>query len=228
MKKGLFLSIIAVAMLASCSKTLPQPEEITVNPNPLTVVGDKVNADITGTFPAKKFAKKGVLTVTPVLKYDGQESVGESVTYVGEKVKENGKVVNKKNGGKYSQSCSFDYVPAMDKSELYLRFTAKIGKKEIGIPDLKVADGLMATAKLAKASDNKAAITPDKFQRVIQEMQEADIKFLIQQSNLRNSETGSQEMKDLRAAIKEADSNEKKALTNLKLAAMPARKVVLI
>ena len=44
MKKGLFLSIIAVAMLASCSKTLPQPEEITVNPNPLTVVGDKVNA----------------------------------------------------------------------------------------------------------------------------------------------------------------------------------------
>ena len=104
MKKGLFLSIIAVAMLASCSKTLPQPEEITVNPNPLAVVGDKVNADITGTFPAKKFAKKGVLIVTPVLKYAGQESVGESVTYVGEKVKENGKVVNKKNGGKYSQS----------------------------------------------------------------------------------------------------------------------------
>lgn len=217
MKKGLFLSIIAVAMLASCSKTLPQPEEITVNPNPLTVVGDKVNADITGTFPAKKFAKKGVLTVTPVLKYDGQESVGESVTYVGEKVKENGKVVNKKNGGKYSQSCSFDYVPTMDKSELYLRFTAKIGKKEIEILDLKVADGLMATAKLAKASDNKAAITPDKFQRVIQEMQEADIKFLIQQSNLRNSETGSQEMKDLRAAIKEADSNEKKAINKLEV-----------
>lgn len=217
MKKGLFLSIIAVAMLASCSKTLPQPEEITVNPNPLTVVGDKVNADITGTFPAKKFAKKGVLTVTPVLKYAGQESVGESVTYVGEKVKENGKVVNKKNGGKYSQSCSFDYVPAMDKSELYLRFTAKIGKKEIEIPDLKVADGLMATAKLAKASDNKAAITPDKFQRVIQEMQEADIKFLIQQSSLRNSETGSQEMKDLRAAIKEADSNEKKAINKLEV-----------
>ena len=101
MKKGLFLSLIAaVAMLASCSKTLPQPEEINVNPSPLTVVGNKVNADITGTFPVKKFAKKGVLTVTPVLKYEGGEAVGTPVTYVGEKAKENGTTVSYKEGGK--------------------------------------------------------------------------------------------------------------------------------
>ena len=182
MKKGLFLSLIAaVAMLASCSKTLPQPEEINVNPSPLTVVGNKVNADITGTFPVKKFAKKGVLTVTPVLKYEGGEAVGTPVTYVGEKAKENGTMVSYAEGGKYSQSCSFDYVPAMDKSELYLRFTAKVGNKEVEVPELKVADGLVATVKLAKACDNKSVVTPDKFQRVIQQMQEADIKFLIQQ-----------------------------------------------
>ena len=180
MKKGLFLSLIAaVAMLASCSKTLPQPEEINVNPSPLTVVGNKVNADITGTFPVKKFAKKGVLTVTPVLKYEGGEAVGTPVTYVGEKAKENGTTVSYKEGGKYSQSCSFDYVPAMDKSELYLRFTAKVGNKEVEVPELKVADGLVATVKLAKACDNKSVVTPDKFQRVTQQMQEADIKFLI-------------------------------------------------
>ena len=112
MKKGLFFSLIAaVALLASCNKSLPEPDQITVNPNPLVKVGNKVDAQITGTFPAKKFAKKGVLVVTPVLKYAGQESVGESVTYVGEKAKENGKLVNYKEGGKYSQSCSFDYVP---------------------------------------------------------------------------------------------------------------------
>ena len=175
MKKGLFLSLIAaVAMLASCSKTLPQPEEVTVNPSPLAVVGNKVNADITGTFPVKKFAKKGVLTVTPVLKYEGGEAVGTPVTYVGEKAKENGTMVSYAEGGKYSQSCSFDYVPAMDKSELYLRFTAKVGNKEVEVPELKVADGLVATAKLASACDNKSVVTPDKFQRVIQQMQEAD------------------------------------------------------
>ena len=110
MKKGLFLSLIAaVAMLASCNKTLPNPEQITVNPSPLEVKGGKVNADITGTFPEKKFVKKGVLVVTPVLKYGDQEALGEPVTYVGEKAAENGKTVNYKNGGTYSQSCSFDY-----------------------------------------------------------------------------------------------------------------------
>ena len=218
MKKGLFLSLIAaVAMLASCSKTPPQPEDVTVNPSPLAVVGNKVNAGITGTFPVKKFAKKGVLTVTPVLKYEGGEAVGTPVTYVGEKTKENGTMVSYKEGGKYSQSCSFDYVPAMDKCELYLRFTAKVGNKEVEVPELKVADGLVATAKLAKACDNKSVVTPDKFQRVIQQMQEADIKFLIQQSNLRSSETKSQQMKDLQAAIKEADQNERKAINKLEV-----------
>ena len=218
MKKSLFLvSIIAMAMLTSCGNSLPQPEQVNVNPSPLAVVGNKVNADITGTFPVKKFNKKGILTVTPVLKFDGRELEGEPVVYVGEKVKDNGTVVKFKEGGKYSQSCSFDYDPAMAQSELYLRFTAKIGKKEIEVPELKVADGLVETAKLAQAEDNETVLTADKFQRIIQEMQEADIKFLIQQANLRSSETGSQEMKDLKAAIKDANDNEKKAINKLEV-----------
>ena len=219
MKKGLFLSLIAaVAMLASCNKTLPNPEQITVNPSPLEVKGGKVNADITGTFPEKKFVKKGVLVVTPVLKYGDQEVLGEPVTYVGEKAAENGKTVNYANGGTYSQSCSFDYVPAMRKSELYLRFEGKIGKKEIEIPDLKIADGVVATAELANAKDNKTAATPDKFQRVIQELTEADIKFLIQSSELRSKETKSDEMKALQAAIKDAKEAERKEINKIEVA----------
>ena len=219
MKKGLFFSLIAaVALLASCNKSLPEPDQITVNPNPLVKVGNKVDAQIIGTFPAKKFAKKGVLVVTPVLKYAGQESVGESVTYVGEKAKENGKLVNYKEGGKYSQSCSFDYVPEMRKSELYLRFEARVGKKVIEIPDLKIADGVVATAELAQAKDNKTACTPDKFQRVIQELTEADIKFLIQSANLRTSETKSEAVKALQAAIKDANDAERKEINKIEVA----------
>ena len=218
MKKGLFLSLIAaVAVLASCSKTLPQPEEIKVNPSPLQQKGGKVDATITGMFPAKKFAKKGVLVVTPVLKFGDQEVLGKPVTYVGESAKENGKTVNFKGGGKYSQSCSFDYVPEMKKSELYLRFKATVGKKELEIPDLKVADGVMATSELAKASDNKTAATPDKFQRVIQELTEADIRFLIQQAGLRSSETNSAEMKALQAAIKDAKENDRKEINKIEV-----------
>lgn len=215
MKKSFFFaSVIAMAVLTSCG-TAVQPEQVTVNPSPLTVVGDNVDATITGTFPVKKFSKKAVLTVTPVLKYEGGEAVGEPVTYVGEKAKENGKTVSYKEGAKYSQQASFKYVPAMAKSELYLRFTAKKGNKTVEIPDMKVADGVVATAKLAQAQDVKPQITADKFQRIIQEMQEADIRFLIQQSNLRNSELKTQEMKDLQAAIKDADQDEKKAINKL-------------
>ena len=59
MKKGLFFSLIAaVVVLASCNNSLQNPDQITVNPNPLQKVGAKLDADITGTFPAKKFAKK--------------------------------------------------------------------------------------------------------------------------------------------------------------------------
>ena len=219
MKKGLFLSLIAAAvMLASCNNTLQNPEQINVNPSPLTKVGNKVNAEITGTFPAKKFAKKGVLVVTPVLKYEGKEALGEPVTYVGEKAKENGTTVNYANGGKYTQSCSFNYVPEMKKSELYLRFKATVGKKEIEIPDLKIADGVVATSELASAKDNKTATTPDKFQRVIQELTEADIKFLIQSANLRSSETKSDAVKALQAAIKDANDAERKEINKLEVA----------
>jgi len=218
MKKGLFLSLIAaVALLASCNKTLPNPEQLSVNPNPLVKVGNKVDAEIVGTFPEKKFAKKGVLVVTPVLKFAGQEVLGESVTYVGEKAKENGKTVNYREGGKYRQNCSFDYVPAMRQSELYLRFEARVGKKVIEIPDLKVADGVIATDELADARDNKSATTPDKFQRVIQELTEADIKFLIQSAELRSKETKSDEVKALQAAIKDAKDNEKKEINKIEV-----------
>lgn len=217
MKKSLFfVSVLAAALLTSCGNPVA-PEQVTVNPSPLTVVGDKVNADITGTFPVKKFSKKAIVTITPVLKYEGGEALGEPVTYVGEKAKENGKTVSYKNGARYKQTASFDYVPAMAKSELYLRFTAKNGNKEVTIPDMKVADGVVATAKLADAKEVEPQITADKFQRVIQEMQEADIRFLIQQSNLRSSELKSQEMKDLQAAIKDADKDEKKAINKLEV-----------
>ena len=218
MKKGLFLGLIAaVVMLASCNKTLQKPDEITVNPSPLVLKGGKVDAAITGTFPQKKFAKKGVLTVTPVLKYAGKEALGEPVTYVGEKAKENGKTVNYRNGGKYTQTCSFDYVPEMRVSELYLRFEAKVGKKVIEIPDVKIADGVVSTPELAEAKDNKTACTPDKFQRVIQELTEADIKFLIQSASLRSSETKSESVKALQAAIKDAKDNEKKEINKIEV-----------
>jgi Flp pilus assembly protein TadD len=182
------------------------------------VVGNKVDVDITGTFPVKSFSKKAVLTVTPVLVYEGGEAVAKSYTFVGEKAKENGTTVSYKEGGSFAIKASFDYVPAMAKSELVLRYTLVNGKKTLEIPEQKVADGVVSTAKLVVAEDVKPQVTADKFQRIIQEVQEADIKFLIQQSTLRNSELKSQALKDLTAAIKDADTTANKAINKLEVA----------
>jgi len=219
MKKGLFLSLIAaVVMLASCNKPLPSPSDIQVNPNPLQMKGGKVHADITGTFPAKQFAKKGVLVVTPVLKLeDGTEVLGTPVTYVGEKAKENGKKVSYKNGGSYTQAFDCVYDPRMAASELYLRIEARNGNKEYEVPDIKIADGVVSTPTLATAADNYTAGTPDQFQRVIQALTEADIMFLIQSSDLRSSEKKSEAVRALEAAIRDANADERKAINHIEI-----------
>lgn len=216
MKKSLFFVVAgALALLAtSCNKPLQQPENVTCNPNPLVVVGNTIDATVTGTFPAKEFNKKGVLVVTPVLKYNGQEAVGKSRTFVGEKAKVSGTKVPYKTGGTYSIKAEFDYVPEMAVSELYLRFEASAGKKTYDVPELKVADGVITTSKLvaATADEMQPQLATDKFQRIIEQKQEADIKFLIQQSNLRNEAMG--DLKNLTgAAVKAAkDGQEIKGL----------------
>ena len=59
MKKTLklFASVMAFAILTSCGAPT-QPQSVKANQDPLVVVGNKVDADITGTFPVKSFAKK--------------------------------------------------------------------------------------------------------------------------------------------------------------------------
>lgn len=218
MKKLLFFAtVIATVMLTSCGAPTA-PKQLQANPNPMTVVGGKVNVEITGTFPAKKFAKNAVVVITPVMKFNGQELLGQPVTYIGERVKENGKTVSYRNGGTYTQSVSFDFVPEMAQSELWLRFDARKGKKSVTIPDEKVADGVNYTSMLVDPKEVRSQVTPDKFQRIIQEMQEADILFLIQQANLRESQLSSQEMKDLKAAIVEANKAENKEINKLEVA----------
>ena len=77
MKKQLFfaVSMVFALVFSSCSKDLSalDPSLFKCNPNPLEVKGGKVDATITGTFPVKYFNKRAVLTVTPVLKFEGKK-----------------------------------------------------------------------------------------------------------------------------------------------------------
>lgn len=224
MRKQLFfaVSLVLALVFSSCSKdmTALDPSLFKCNPNPLEVKGGKVDATITGTFPVKYFTKNATVTVTPVLKFDGKEVKGTPVTFQGEKVVGNDKAISYKAGGSYTMNASFDYVPEMAVSELYLEFTAATKKKTYQIPSVKVADGVIATSQLASTSAKEinSALTPDKFQRVIQEMQEADILFLIQQSELRKSEATSNDVVELTKKIQEAKAAQNKEIASFEVA----------
>ena len=87
-KVSLLLSLVAVFMLSSCNSKMKEmaQDNFTVTPGVLEVVGSEIPVSIDGKFPAKYFNKKSVMTVTPVLKYEGGEAVAESSTFQGEKV----------------------------------------------------------------------------------------------------------------------------------------------
>ena len=197
--------------LTSCNKKLSEisAEYFTVNPSPLEVVAGKVPATVTGQIPQKFFVKNAEVTVTPYLVYGDKETPSQSYKFIGEDVNGNGQTVSYDEGGSVTVPVSFDYVPEMIKSELVLDFNVVQGKKTYTLPRIKVADGVIATATFADAGTVTPATTPDKFQRIINEQYNAEIKFLINQANVRKSETESQQIADFNAALANAQGNDR-------------------
>lgn len=207
----LLLSAASVLFMASCSKMGPlSADNFTVTPNPLESQAGKVAATVNGTFPEKYMKKKAVVTVTPELRYaNGQVAKGQSATFQGEKVMGNDQTISYKVGGRYTMKTSFDYVPEMQKSDMYLTFDARKGKKVYNVPAVKVADGVIATSELYRrtlASEN-GVIAPDTFQRVNAKKQEANIKFLINQANIRKSELKNNSVKEFIEMLKKINAD---------------------
>ena len=194
--RQLLLLSAAAMLLTSCSGKLGalSADNFNVTPNPLESQGGEVTATINGMFPEKYMKKNAVVTVTPQLRFQtasGQKSVSsQSATFQGEKVLGNDQTISYRVGGRYSMKANFNYVPEMQQSDLYLTFDAKVGKKSVKVPDVKVATGVVSTSELYKRTLTSAqtALAEDAFQRVSEQKQEANIKFLIGQAQLRKSE----------------------------------------
>ena len=209
----LFMSAAALLALSSCSSKLGalSADNFSVNPNPLETEAGKVPTTINGKFPEKYMKKKAVVTVTPELRYaDGKTAKGNGATFQGEKVAGNNQTIQYKVGGNYTMNTSFDYVPEMQKSDLYLTFDAYVGKKKVNVPEVKVATGVISTSEFYKktlASDG-ACIAPDSCQRVKAQKQEAEIKFLINQANLRKSEMKNNSVKEFVQMLKKINRDK--------------------
>ena len=222
MNKKLYMPLFVAAVLAftSCSKKMGglSSDNFNVAPALLTAEGGEVPATINGNFPVKYFEKKSVVTVTPVLVYEGGEAKGTPFVYQGEKVTGNDQAVSYKMGGNIAMKTSFKYVPEMRQSELYLDFAVTKGTKSYSLPRVKVADGVVSTSEMANAAGVEPALGNDRFQRIITDNYVAKILFLIQQANVRNSELNSTDMAAVKEAINETKTAENKRIADINIA----------
>ena len=220
-----FLGVAGLGVLAltSCSKLGElSADNFTVTPNPLEAVAGKVPATIDGRFPVKYMKKKAVVTVTPELRYAAGVTAGQPATFQGEKAVGNNQTISYKMGGNYTMRNVFDYIPEMQQSELFLTFDAAIGKKTFNVPAVKVADGVLATSQLVYKTVGSAntCVAADAYQRIIAQKQDAQIKYLINQSKVRTSELGTTSIQDFVKVLREIKADQKGyALNNIEVSA---------
>ena len=213
MRNTLLFSLTArpFTTLTSCSKMGPlSADNFTVTPKPLETQAGVVSATVNGAFPEKYMKKKAVVTVTPELRFgDGKVVKGEAATFQGEKVMGNDQVISYRMGGHYTMKTAFAYNPEMQKSDMYLTFDARRGKKVYNVPAVKVNYGIIATSELYRQAltNGGGCLALDSFQRVKAKKQEANIKFLINQANLRKSELKNNSVGEFVKLLKEINKD---------------------
>jgi Tfp pilus assembly protein PilF len=197
------LAFIATVGLTACDglgKLVKNADKITykVTPDPMEMHGDSIAVSITGTYPAKIFPKKAVVTTIPVIKYNGGEKELKPVVLIGEKVEGAGQKITNATGGSFTYTSEkIAYTPEMKVATLELKAAGQVKKKVKNLPAKKVADGTIITPLLVK-NDEKALLGKDKFVKTIPRSQTANIFFIINQSQVRSSEMNNTEMKALK------------------------------
>ncbi|MEA3444126.1 MAG: tetratricopeptide repeat protein [Bacteroidota bacterium] len=225
---------LAVLILSSCGgiKKMAKNQELmefSVQPKILEMHADQVEVNISGSFPAKFFAKKAIVTITPVLVWEGGEKAFKSVTLQGEGAEANNKAISFEKGGEISYTDIIPYQADMNKSELFFRIKAEQGSKSIDLLDKKEADGVIATpallqadAKSIEGSTKRINVTPPAydpsqsvFQQKVMERLNADIHYKIQRSNIGWNEKKSDDINALKDYLGEVKENERLELKDI-------------
>ncbi|MCK4663412.1 MAG: hypothetical protein KAT68_11140 [Bacteroidales bacterium] len=215
--------LLSVVILSSCgglSKMVKMAPEVrySVSPEILEMHADSVEITLNGSFPAKYFNKNAELTVTPVLKYDKGEVLFASKQLQGDAVQANNTVISSVSGGSFSHTAKIAYTDDMRISNLELKIVASMKGQSVDIPSVKVADGVLATAGLAE-NDAKSIMAADKFVRITTKTEGADIHYIINRAEVRNSELRSDDIKALKTFIEEASKQENYEFTGVEISA---------
>lgn len=223
----IFQRILAVIMIGlmvfSCgnpAKMAEKADQVSVkcNPEVLTVVANKITANVTINFPEKFFHPQAIVEVLPVIVYNGGELAGEPVMYQGEDVTENYKAIAK-TGAEVSETFTFEYVEGMEKSHLELRMTVlHKGKRVPFSTPFKVADGANTTYMLVH-KNGALPLAPNAYQPVIAEQAEAQVLYLINSSTVRPSQLKSEEIKAFQDFLKTVKADERREIKNTEIIA---------
>jgi len=220
-----FFAVLLVAILISSCGSINKMKDTaknvgyTVTPSPLEVKGGEVEVSVEVKYPAKYFNKKATVTATPVLKYTAGETAFQAKTFQGESVESNNDVVAYTTGGsKTINAGKIPFTKDMMVSELVVRATGTLGKKSAPFPDVKIADGVIATEMLV-VKDPRAIMVADKYVRVTSDKVVADIKYLINKADVRPSELKKDEIVKLKTSLKTIAADTSRKVTSIELSA---------
>ena len=219
MKRILNLIALAALVLAAASCSKSRAEQMAMadkvitkcNPEVLEVVGGKVPATVTVTYPEGYFHPEALMVVTPVLVYEGGQQTGESVIYQGESIKDNNRVIYK-TGGTETLKTEFQYVPGVENCHLELRSVAFYGEKRIEIPTRKVADGCNCTSLLADVQ-GVYQYKKDNYQYVLHQSAEGQILYDVNSAEVRKNQLRSQSIEELQYALAEIMDDDRITVT---------------
>jgi tetratricopeptide (TPR) repeat protein len=221
---NIFASFIAAALVAvSCGGPQKMADNASlvdykVTPDPLETHGGKVAVAVDVSYPEKYFHKKAIVTAIPYLQYEGGVTELKSETLQGEQVEENNKVISYTSGGSLSYSDEIDFTPEMMRSELYVKGKATVKNKEADLPPIKIADGIIITPLLV----NKQGATisfGDNFKRIVPEEYVADIHYIINRYDVRNSELKEDDIVGMSDYIAAANENERIEMKGIEVSA---------
>ncbi len=190
----------------------------TVTPDPLETHGGKVAVSVEVKYPEKYFHKKAIVTATPYLSYEGGQTELKSETLQGEAVEDNYKVISYTSGGSLSYSDEVDYTPEMMRSELFVKGVATVGSNNVDLPPIKIADGIVTTPLLADTK-GKAISFGDNFKRIVPKEYVADIHFIINRYNIRNSELKQEDIEGMKKFLVDANQNDRVNLKGIGVSA---------
>lgn len=221
-KKILFALAVLALVFTACKPPKEFIDKVKMNPNPAVYKAGKVEVTFEGNFPEKYFTKKMTMTVTPVLTTsDGRVYKGTPKTYQGQKIKDNNDVIQYKIGGKYTQSAIFEFEEGMETATITLEATVQTKKKTYELDPVVIGKGINITPTLVSLTpgtgDMSALLITDGFNKVIEERTNAQIKYLINQSQIRSSELKQEEIKTLTNAIKNIKDDSTRLIKGIEI-----------